>query len=522
MNAFGHKLEGLHCLIYVRVSSQKQADEGHGLDGQEQACREYADRHGMEVIKVFREEGVSGGDFNRPALQAMFAFIESHGDIGMVLFEDVNRIARGIDVHVQVLAHLKKLNVKFQTVNQPIEDTHIGKFIVNSLASIAEFQKDQNRENVVNKMRARMLAGYWCVGGPMTGYKTANQIGHGKVLVRDEPQASLVAEALDGFGRGRFTDQVDVRRFLEAKAFNGAGKSVHPQLIRRLLERSEFYAGYLEYPKWEVSRREGQHPALITLEAAQRIQERLHGKVRRLQRKDHNPEFPLRGKVTCSACSKFLTGSRATGRNKKHYFHYWCKTAGCERRYKTIRKAEIEKQFENILKQAKLSEDLAGLLKDEVMAIWQKRIEDRGYARKQIDTELAKNNADVEEYIELAVKTHSSKVRAAYERKVDALERRNEALSQQASQRDQQTPEFGTALNLAFSFAKNPYATWKSERLEDKQMVLKLIFPKPLTYDFESGFGTTELSLIYEVSSAYETSQSHLVTPRGIEPRFPG
>ena len=42
-------------IIYCRVSSNKQVREGHGLDGQEKRCRNYALKKGYSVIDILNE-----------------------------------------------------------------------------------------------------------------------------------------------------------------------------------------------------------------------------------------------------------------------------------------------------------------------------------------------------------------------------------------------------------------------------------------------------------------------------------
>ncbi|MEI6092951.1 MAG: recombinase family protein, partial [bacterium] len=37
------------CVIYCRVSSERQVTEGHGLEGQEKRCRDYAEHKGYKV-----------------------------------------------------------------------------------------------------------------------------------------------------------------------------------------------------------------------------------------------------------------------------------------------------------------------------------------------------------------------------------------------------------------------------------------------------------------------------------------
>ena len=40
-------------VVYVRVSTTEQAEEGNSLATQEKACREYASRDGYDVAEVF-------------------------------------------------------------------------------------------------------------------------------------------------------------------------------------------------------------------------------------------------------------------------------------------------------------------------------------------------------------------------------------------------------------------------------------------------------------------------------------
>src|SRR5437764_13139819 len=169
-----------NAVIYCRVSSDRQATEGHGLDGQERRCREYAAAHGLTVAAVFRDEGASGGTIDRPALRAMFEHMRRHRDVDIVLFEDVSRIARDMGVHIQVLSEITRLGAKYQTVNQPIEDTAVGKFIVQSLANVAELHRNLNAQNVRSRMKARLQAGYWVFENP-TGYVFETVPGHGQL-----------------------------------------------------------------------------------------------------------------------------------------------------------------------------------------------------------------------------------------------------------------------------------------------------------------------------------------------------
>ena len=65
----------MKAVIYVRVSDARQSDNT-SLDAQEQFCREWCTRNGVEVVKVYVEAGASAKSANRPEFQRMFAWLE--------------------------------------------------------------------------------------------------------------------------------------------------------------------------------------------------------------------------------------------------------------------------------------------------------------------------------------------------------------------------------------------------------------------------------------------------------------
>jgi len=94
-------MKTLKWLIYCRVSSTKQVHEWSWLSSQEQAYRNYAKNIlWVEVEKTFNEEGVSGWIFDRKSIQALFQYIDDNVDNNyIIIFEDLNRLSRDIQVH---------------------------------------------------------------------------------------------------------------------------------------------------------------------------------------------------------------------------------------------------------------------------------------------------------------------------------------------------------------------------------------------------------------------------------------
>jgi DNA invertase Pin-like site-specific DNA recombinase len=92
---------------YLRVSGKGQV-QGDGFPRQETAIRDYAKANGIEVMKTYREKGVSGTLEHRPALADMLMDLEENGHgVKTILIEKVDRLARDLMVQGAIIGDLR-------------------------------------------------------------------------------------------------------------------------------------------------------------------------------------------------------------------------------------------------------------------------------------------------------------------------------------------------------------------------------------------------------------------------------
>jgi site-specific DNA recombinase len=272
-------------------------------------------------------------------------------------------------------------------------------------------------------MRARVLNGYWPFACPV-GYRYQKVSGRGSMLVRNEPLAAIVQEALEGYASGRFQLQAEVGRFLESfPEFPRDRKGqVRSQQIIDILTRP-VYAGYVAAPDWDVSLRKGQHEALISFETHTKIRERLNGNARAPNRKDLNADFPLRGAVTCGHCGTMLTACWSKGRLDYHPY-YLCRLRGCESYGKSIRRSVIEAEFEELLQGMQPSEKLFKAARAMFRDLWDHRLATGAERTKALKAELGKVSQQVEQFLDRIADATVPSVISAYEARIKALEER--------------------------------------------------------------------------------------------------
>jgi DNA invertase Pin-like site-specific DNA recombinase len=140
---------------YLRVSGKGQI-EGDGFPRQLKAVREYAATHDVQIVKVFREEGVSGttDSADRPAWSELMTVLHSNG-IRTIVIERLDRLARDLMVQETIIADLQKNGFDLVSVAEPdLMATDPTRILVRQMmGAVAQYEKSQ----IVLKLRGARL-----------------------------------------------------------------------------------------------------------------------------------------------------------------------------------------------------------------------------------------------------------------------------------------------------------------------------------------------------------------------------
>ncbi len=513
---------GTKAVIYCRVSSSKQTTHGDGLGSQETRCREYAKYKGCEVSKVFTDD-MTGSLTTRPGMQSMLSFLRksSRKEEIVVIIDDISRLARGIEAHLQLRSDIASAGGILKSPTIEFGEDSDSILVENLLASVSQHQRQKNGEQTINRMRARTQNGYWCFQAPI-GYKYQRTAGHGNLLHRNEPYASILQEAFEGYASGRFETQVEVKRFLEAHPEypndlpNG---EIRNQRITDLLTRP-IYAGYLEVPNWNISLRKGHHEGLISLETFQKIQKRLKGTAKAPARKEIGQDFPLRGFVLCSDCNKPLTACWSKGKTKK-YPYYLCPTKGCSSYRKSIPRQKLEDEFEGIIRTLQLSEGQFATAKAAIINMWDQRTAQTAGRMQGLKIEAGKIDEQIEHLMDRIVEVRSSSVIAAYEKRIARLEKQKLILDEKIENSGKPRHACEDLFELAFKFLASPCKLWDSGQYHLKKTVLRLAFAERISYCRDKGLRTPELALPFKLLKSICGDERSMARRGGFEPPTP-
>ncbi len=508
-------------IIYCRVSSKAQTKRGDGLNSQETRCRQYAKYKGYSVKQVFTDD-LTGKVADRPGFSVMLEFLEAdRKNLYVVIIDDLSRFARRVPVHFELRAAIALAGGVLESPSVELRDDADGELHEYILASVSQHQSRKNAEQTLNRMQARSYNGYW-VFQPPIGYKYEKLEGHGKLLVRNEPLASIVQEALEGFASGRFDTQVEVKRFLEQQPDfpkdlpNGL---IRNQRITDILTRVT-YAGYIEVPNWDISLRDGHHEGLISLHTYEKIQDRLKSGARVPARKNIDAAFPLRGFVLCGDCEKPLTACWSKSSTGKRHPYYLCFNKACESHRKSIPRDKVQGEFETLLKQMRPSANLFQMMRHMFKRLWERRLAEAGESKMVMRREALTIDKQVEQLVDRIVNSDSLTAVSAYERRIAKLEKEKHLLAEKQELGRESKRPFDEMFELAFSFLANPWKLWDSDRLEDKRTVLKLTFSERLVYDKKKGFRTPQPTVPFKFLGDF-IQKCQMARRGGFEPPTP-
>ncbi len=367
--------------LYIRVSTDEQADKGYSQRSQEELLRKYCDINNITVRRVMFEDH-SAKTFARPEWKAYLLELKKHkGKADVVLFLKWDRFSRNAGDAYQMINILRKLGVEPQAIEQPLDlSIPENKMMLAFYLAAPEVENDRRALNVIHGMRRARKEGRYMGLAPI-GYVNKTDEAGRKYIAIHEPQAGILRWSFEEVAKGVYNTE-QIFKMAKAMGFRGT-KSLFWFAIR-----NPVYCGKIFIPKYKDDESrfvKGLHQPLIQEDLFYQVQDVLDGRKRNQYRLTvvSNSTLPLRGFLICPKCGKILTGSASKGLTKR-YSYYHC-FAGCKFRH---RADAINQQFVYELKKYIPRPEMAELYKIVLQEAWHSQtahlLDDKGQLLKQI------------------------------------------------------------------------------------------------------------------------------------------
>lgn len=315
--------------LYVRVSTDEQADKGYSQKHQDEQLRKHCDAHQIDIAGVYWEDS-SGKTFNRPEFNKLLNHIKQHKrSANLLLFLKWDRFSRNVAESYSMIHQLGKLGIEPQAIEQPLDmSIPESKIMLAIYLAAPEVENDRRALNVIAGMRKAMKEERHVNMAPR-GYRNVRD-GHNKPTIEPNKDAPIIKWLFEEASRG-LCPIIELWRMARRKGLK-IGKSQLWNLLR-----NPFYYGILLIPAYKKEPAvyvKAIHEPLISESLFKDVQDVLNGRKRKVRSHTHGmkEEFPLRGFVICPKCEKVLTASTSRGNGGQH--HYYHCTKGCPLRIK--------------------------------------------------------------------------------------------------------------------------------------------------------------------------------------------
>ena len=314
--------------LYPRVSTDDQVREGFSLDEQEKEMKKLCMYKNYQIYKVYREEGVSAKNMNRPKFQEMIQDLKD-GKINRIIVYKLDRLTRSIQDLEVICKLIEKYHCSLDSVSEEINtDTATGVFFIRMTTILAQLEIERTSERTKFGLKGAAKNGHFCGKAPI-GYRKIN-----KELVIDDLESEVVKEIFDDYVNG--LSVCTITKKLNNK--NALNRNWRTTTIDRMLSNYIYCGDYL-YGKRAKNMKpihlENICPAIIDKETFKMVQTQ---KERNLKNYTRKHTYVYMQKIVCSKCNKIMGGSSSTSKNKPTQIYYKCNCCNTRINEKKIEK----------------------------------------------------------------------------------------------------------------------------------------------------------------------------------------
>lgn len=156
--------------IYARKS--KLTEKGDSIENQIKLCKDYLGHMNIEEIYIYKDEGFSGKNTDRPEFLKMLQDAKNEKFNILVCYK-LDRISRNVADFSALAKDLEALGISFISVNEQFDTSSaMGRAMMYIASVFSQLERETISSRVRDNMYALAETGKWLGGTPPTGYRT--------------------------------------------------------------------------------------------------------------------------------------------------------------------------------------------------------------------------------------------------------------------------------------------------------------------------------------------------------------
>ena len=242
-------------VAYLRVSTDGQAKDGYGLEAQETDIRVYCAKNDIELLRVYREEGVSGAKEDRPVFNSILYGEVENPPVEAVIVAKNDRVARDINIYYYFKMLLSKKNIELISVAEDFGEYGVmASFLEAFTMCVAQMERQNIKNRTYAGKKVKVKRGGFAGGNVPYGYDNTD-----KELKVNEEEAAVVRRVFALRSEGKKLREI--AELMEREGYVGKrGKGFNISTVQNILKNEFIYRGKLRY---EGEYYEGTHPHIL-------------------------------------------------------------------------------------------------------------------------------------------------------------------------------------------------------------------------------------------------------------------
>lgn len=472
-------------VIFARVSTSKQEEEGLSLNNQLYILRTYAKDHNFEVIKEF-VYSESADQKIRKKFDEMISYIKNSDDIFALIAYRVDRITRNfrdavliddlrLNFNKEIHFVYDRLVISKKTVGRDIQDWDTKVFL-------AKQYINRLKEDAVNSASYKVRNGEWPGKAPF-GYINRKR-EDGKNWIFPEPFESKIVKRIYEWYSNQKYSMDQIRKNLNTNF----DTSFHKSKIERIL-KNPFYHGKMKYDgkiyphKYEI---------IISKDQFDTVQKIKEGHQKKHIRLEGLP-YLYRGLIKCSKCGCTFTPEK----KKQKYIYYHCTEFYGKHDTSWIREESLTEQFAEIFKGIQIPKEIAEGIAKTLKESHESKIEfyETQYLELQKKHLLYENRIEkmYDDYLDGCI------TKDMYDKKHQKFREEQHKIKHQMDNLQTADEEYYITANYILSLANRAYDLFLSSEPDIKRQLLKLVLQ-----NCEIDNGSLRYTLNYPFSAIFD------------------
>lgn len=476
-------------IIWTRVSTKYQEDNGGSLQYQEDTCTDFAKSNGYNVIGYFggkHESAKTPGKF----IKEMMSVIKRDKTIKFVIVSQIDRFSRNAGQGITMFNQLLEIGVTIIEATTGLKTSdHNQRLMLQMKLCMAEWDNANRTDKFTNGRVSCLKSGVYCGAVPI-GYDKEGKSRNRTFTINKEGR--LIKKAFEWKLQGLANFQI-------IEKLKPYGLVLTKQKLHHILTNI-FYAGKIKHKMLNYEVIDGNHPAIISYTDFLKVQEIMSGRTGVYKHQKETPQFPLKRHVICYSDKTPFTAYTV---KRKNIDYYKCNCVGCKT---NVSAKKLHSKYEELLSHYDIPQPLVPVLRNVIS----KMLNNNQTEQMQNINVLKKQKTEKEN------KLKSCKVRFGmgdieedvYKLTVETLQQDINRITLELSKYDKDLSNLENRINDVLVMCCHLGGMWKQADIVTAQKLQNMLFPKGIYWDKQlDGYRTiienAGLTVIRKITESY-------------------